>query len=633
MRRLLATMAMCALGLSSAGAETLPTITVEATPIIEANQVDPFASSSTVVSRQQMEDLNAVDLPTALRRTPGVTISRYNPVGAFGGAEGGGIFIRGLGSSRPGGEVKTLIDGVPLLMGMWNHPLLDLISIDPAERIQVFKSPQPQVFGNALAAVNLVPSIPKNQGFTTHLQTQAGSYSTVIQKAEHGGRSDNFAYLIGQSFRRSSGHREDADGRITAYHANTRYDWNTGWYMGAFGLYTDNRAHDPGVEGNEAATQQGTYATHAGLGIFTLGHDLPQARGSIKLFTNSGHGAWTEQLPPDRDTISTFTAWGLRAQENLVPWEGGAIRLGLDWDSMDGHVDFTKANGAESDWDTSGFQILSPYAAIHHTFGDPSSWFLTPSMGARLTSHSELGARLAPHAGVVGGYGPTQVHAGYSRGVLYPGLEVQVFSQAVLPALGQSWKDLDSEVLDHFEVGLRHDFGTLARAEATLFRDAGRDRYVIVPAPPFPPRYANVEEYTLRGLELALTLWPTEDVSLFAGATFLDPEPADLPYAPHTSISLGGTWSFLEHWRLAVDGQHVSSMHVGSQARRANTENTKEVDASTVVNARLGYGWTWERLQGEIFVAAENLFNADYEYQPGYPMPGTTAMVGLDLRF
>jgi iron complex outermembrane receptor protein len=210
---------------------------------------------------------------------------------------------------------------------------------------------------------------------------------------------------------------------------------------------------------------------------------------------------------------------------------------------------------------------------------------------------------------------------------------VQVFSQAVLPALGQSWKDLDPEVLDHFEVGLRHDFGTLARAEATLFRDAGRDRYVIVPAPPFPPRYANIEEYTLRGLELALTLWPTDDVSLFAGATFLDPEPADLPYAPHTSISLGGTWSFLEHWRLAIDGQHVSSMHVGSQARRAGTENAKEVDASTVVNARLGYGWTWERLQGEIFVAAENLFDADYEYQPGYPMPGTTAMVGLDLRF
>lgn len=621
------------LAVASAVAETLPTITVEATPIIEANQVDAFAASSTEVSQQQMEDLNAIDLPTALRRTPGVTISRYNPVGAFGGAEGGGIFIRGLGSSRPGGEIKTLIDGVPLIMGVWNHPLLDLIPIDPAERIQVFKSPQPQVFGNALAAVNLVPSLPKDQGVATRVQMQGGSHSTVIQKAEHSGRRGGFAYTLNQSLRRSSGHRENADGRTTASSANVRSDWDTGWYVGAFGLYTDNLSRDPGVEGSESTTRQGKYATHAGIGIFTLGHDLPKAQGTFKLFVNNGQGAWTEQQPPDRDTISTFSTWGVRFQENLSPWEGGEVRLGLDWDSMDGNVDFTKANGAASSWDSGGFQTLSPYAAIAHTFGDPNSWFLTPSMGARLTTHSELGTRLAPHVGIVAGYGPTQVHAGYLRGVLFPGLEVQVFSQVVLPPLKESWKDLGPEVLDHVEAGVRHDFGSLARAEITVFRDAGRDRYVIVPAPPFPPRYANVEEYTLHGLELALSVWPTENISLFAGATFLDPEPADLPHAPHTSISFGGTWRFLEHWRLAMDAQYVSSMHVGSQARRADTENTKEVDAYTVINARLGYGWQWDRILGEIFVAAENLFDADYEYQPGYPMPGATAMVGLDLRF
>ena len=43
-----------------------------------------------------MDNLNAADLGTALRRTPGVNISRYNPIGSFGGAEGGGIFIRGM---------------------------------------------------------------------------------------------------------------------------------------------------------------------------------------------------------------------------------------------------------------------------------------------------------------------------------------------------------------------------------------------------------------------------------------------------------------------------------------------------------------------------------------------------------
>ncbi|MDZ7581632.1 MAG: iron chelate uptake ABC transporter family permease subunit, partial [Deltaproteobacteria bacterium] len=63
------------------------------------------------VTISQINDLNAQDLGTALRRTPGVNISRYNPLGSFGGATGGAVFIRGFGSSRPGAEIKTLVDG------------------------------------------------------------------------------------------------------------------------------------------------------------------------------------------------------------------------------------------------------------------------------------------------------------------------------------------------------------------------------------------------------------------------------------------------------------------------------------------------------------------------------------------
>jgi outer membrane receptor protein involved in Fe transport len=635
MRRALLWAGLLVLGLwAGAHAEaTLPTVTVKASPIIEANVVDRYASTSTVVSRQQMDDLNAGDLTAALRRTPGVTISRYNPVGAFGGAEGGGIFIRGLGSSRPGGEIKTFIDGVPLYMGVWNHPLLDLISIDPAESVQVFKSPQPQVFGNALAAVNLVPTLPQEQGFATRIHGQAGSHDTLVEKVQHSGRSSHFAYTLTQSYRISSGHRDRADGYLTAASAAARSWWDNGWYVGGLALTTDNKARDPGVEGLEATTRQGTYKTNAALGSLTLGHELDKLQGSLKLYANTGEGAWTGQRPPDRDTISDFSLWGLRWLEVAQPWAGGDVRLGIDWDTIDGSVDFTKASGAQSSWEAQQLHILSPYVAVSHTWGDPSGWYCTPSIGARMTSHNEFDATLAPHAGIIVGYGPTQLHAGYSRGVLYPGLEVQVVSQAVLPALGKSWKNLDPEIVDHLEVGLRHDFGNLARVEATFFQNDGRDRYVIVPAPPFPPRYDNVEDYTIQGAEFALTLWPLPGVSLFGGITLLDPEPSDLPYAPHTSVSLGGTWQFWDNWRLSVDGQYVSSMTVGSQARRANTENTKEVDAYTVVNARLGSTWDWAGTQTEVFVAAENIFDADYEYQPGYPMPGATAMVGVDLRF
>ena len=64
-------------------------IRVPAPPVIEANQTDRFGFDSTLVTAAQIEDLNAMDLAAALRRTPGVAISRYNPIGAFGCAEGG----------------------------------------------------------------------------------------------------------------------------------------------------------------------------------------------------------------------------------------------------------------------------------------------------------------------------------------------------------------------------------------------------------------------------------------------------------------------------------------------------------------------------------------------------------------
>ena len=36
---------------------------------------------------------------------------------------------------------------------------------------------------------------------------------------------------------------------------------------------------------------------------------------------------------------------------------------------------------------------------------------------------------------------------------------------------------------------------------------------------------------------------------------------------------------------------------------------------------------------GEIYVSAENLTNADYEYYPGYPMPGIMWYVVCKFKF
>jgi iron complex outermembrane receptor protein len=92
--------------LNSHATNSMEDIRVVSTPIIEGNQLDRQASQKTTVSEEQVRDLNAQDAASALRKTPGVNISRFNPIGSLRGAEGGAVFIRGQGSSRPGAEIK-----------------------------------------------------------------------------------------------------------------------------------------------------------------------------------------------------------------------------------------------------------------------------------------------------------------------------------------------------------------------------------------------------------------------------------------------------------------------------------------------------------------------------------------------
>ena len=122
--------------------QTLPKVVITASPIIDSNNVDGFSGFSTKVTDAQIKDLGALDLASALRMTPGVQISRYNEVGSYSGDQGGNVYIRGIGASRPGSEIKTYLDGIPVYMGIWNHPLMDLLPLNGVNSVDIYKGPQ-----------------------------------------------------------------------------------------------------------------------------------------------------------------------------------------------------------------------------------------------------------------------------------------------------------------------------------------------------------------------------------------------------------------------------------------------------------------------------------------------------------
>ena len=107
-------------------ATNLAPIVVTASPIAKEERFTADGAEVVRVGMEQTANLPAQDLPTALRHVPGVSISRYAPVGSYGGAQGGSVYVRGTGESRPGSSLTVFQDDVPAVGSFFNHPIMDL---------------------------------------------------------------------------------------------------------------------------------------------------------------------------------------------------------------------------------------------------------------------------------------------------------------------------------------------------------------------------------------------------------------------------------------------------------------------------------------------------------------------------
>lgn len=621
-------------------AARLDEVVVVATPITEGNRVNRLGSQVSVVTEEQMSDLNAQDLQSALRKIPGVIGSRQNPVGSFGGGDGGAIYIRGMGSSRPGGEIQTAVDGIPKVVGVWTHPLMDIMSIDQAERIEVFKGAQPVLFGNgSYGVVNMISKRQTEEGFTTRIRGAYGSYSTFMESLEHGGKIGKTDYYLLQSFRSSSGHRDFSGGELQDYFARVGRQITGPWYVSLTMNRTNNFAQDPGPEGSPQS-RQGTYRSDDYMTVVTLAHQYASTKGTLKLYWNRGTGNWRDQYDRTNkfyfDTITDWDNFGARLQEIITPWKNGEILTGVDLDFIGGKVLVDRPSPRlDGIFPNETFRILSPYATLSHLFGEKSGWYAIPSAGVRHFTHSEFSSEWGPQAGLVLGYGKTEFHASWARGVNYPG--VYVAANSNLSWGGNTrWKTLTAETLNHYEAGLSHMIGKRLRADVTWFNNDGKNRMILVSVPA-PTRYENIGDFRTEGVEASVTWTPLDELSLFAGATHLYARsPVNLPYAPNWSASAGLNYRFHKDFKLSVDGLYVDKQFTANN-RTADYGGSSiaAVGDYFLMNAKLGWEFRLKPLgaKAEIYIAGENLTNSSYAFKKDYPMPGINGMVGLDMKF
>jgi outer membrane cobalamin receptor len=603
-------------------------VTVTATPILEGVRVDALAGTIDTVGRAQIEDLNAQDIASALRRLPGMAISRYNPVGSYGGGDGGAVFVHGQGAGRPGAEIATMVDGVPKFVGVWTHPLLDLLSVDLVRRVDVYKGAQPVLLGNmAFATVDLVSRRRTTPGLGARVTAAYGSFDTSAFTLLQDGRKGRFDWLVSASHRQSDGHRANADGRTRAVFSRAGVALAPGWDLSLTLDLSDGRAHDPGVEGAAPTPVTPLFQSSDGMGILTLTRRHGDEAGFVKLYYDDGSIDWLQWDATKAEGFSTLTDWrnyGLKAQERFAVLGRGEVTVGFDVDAYGGQSREERPLGPTPLGDLR-FRSTAGYAAYQHTSGDRVK--VTPSAGARYTDSREFGGQWGGQAGVAvsGGFG--QAHLRWAHAFNLPGVWVAALYQGY--GRGEEWRSLEPERVDHWELGYARSLGARARVDLVLFRDDVENALRFVAPPPPPPSFANIGRYRASGVEASVTLEPASGLSLMAGVTAMETQPSDIPYAPATTWVAGAVYA-RGRLRVSLDAQSVGETWFGNLRYPAPL---KAVAPFFVVNGRMGWRLGEKARGAELYVAGENLTDRSYEYRPGYPMPGASAMAGVAWGF
>jgi len=599
---------------------------VVASPIVQYEQVEKDGANNAVIGRGQLERLNAMDLPTALRQVPGVSISRYSPVGAYGGGQGGSVYLRGSGTSRPGGEVRVYTDGVPRESGVWGHPLMDIVPIDFAERITVARNPQPQNYAGTFGAVDITTRRRLTAGHEGELNVGYGRFNTQLGSVSAGGKESVFDYYAGASYKHSDGARDNSGADLYSGFARLGLDITENDHIAYLLHYTDNYVRNPGPIGGRTPLRDkfcSKTMTHA----IRLENDHEFLRGYTLGYYEMGEIRWrkdnlTDGVPtsPPGNSNTDWDNYGGRFAYDIL-LNPLTLTVALDAWSEGGETWNVRASDNQRVWGYDGrFYTTAPYLGARYDFEVGQDWTLTPSLGARYYWNSEFDDELAPCAALSLDTDGLGFFVSHARGVHYPG----VYVRGVSPA---TWRSLNAETLDTSEAGVRVDVGELAAIRASVFHMEVNNRMDATSS-----GYLNTGEMRANGAETSVHLYPHKDVTLFLGGTYMRPDTRPVSRMPEVTFSAGASYQVMQHVRWDVDTQYVASQY-GYSMREVNPRLQK-IDDFVVFNTRVSLDLrAFSKLGGELYVAVENITDQRYEYFPGYPMPGIMWYTGIKLTF
>ena len=609
----------------------LQTVTVVATPITQEEAVAKDGADTTTLSRSQLAQLNAQDLQTALRQVPGVTISRYAPIGSYGGAQGGSVYIRGMGTARPGGEVRMYTDGVPRGSGMWSHPLMDSMPIDFAESVSVQKSPHPARYSDTFGAVDIETRRRHEQGHEGEADLAYGRYNTFLSAGSAGLKDGPIDAYGGMSYKYSDGLRDHNMSILKSAFGRVGTDLSDHEHIGFVYQRTDSKVEDPGEE--QKPTPR-TDRFDLDTDLYTLRFDTEREnlKGYSLLYFERGKIDWWQdglcKTPAGAMDGNAHTEWlnfGFRNFYDGNVWKDLWITAGFDLADEYGETETRNVENGKVPFETNGrLDTISPYLGARYDFRLNDDWTLTPSIGSRYYIHTKYDNEWSPDAALTLDWQEkVQLFVNGSRGVHYPG----VYTRAV--SADYAAGTLTAETMDYVSGGTKVALDETADLLVTVFHTDAQNRIDKT-----TKGYLNAGGMRATGVELSGHWRPTDDLAFFAGLTYTNPETSPVSRLPEWMATAGGTWKICDCIKWTLDGQFIDEMYAYSVRSSEEAAELRELDAGFLLNTRLAVPLdSFTPFEGELYLSLENLTNSHYAYYPGYPMDGIMWYLGCKFKF
>ncbi len=562
------------------------------------------SASVAVVTAKEIAARGATRLDEVLQDVVGLHVVSSGPAGSLSSAS-----IRGSEAA----QVLVLIDGVRLNSPQYGQFDLNQlpVALSQIERIEVMRGAASALYGsNAMGGViNIITRSPEETP-STQIGWTEGERNTRIVSGSTSRQVGDFRYRIGAETKASDGYRKNSD-----------YDQYT--VNGLFGysptedvdieLSVYHLDYESGIPGSNSwpspDAEQEDKRTVASLKVVApVGPVKLTTRGIYEHHRNDYRdpGGWS----PINETHKIDT-YGTEIYAEKA-FAGQTFLLGGDYyrDELD------STNIGDEDQE---------HGAVFGQYQIDLMPTLTMLLGLRYDIHSDFDNELSPRAALhLALTDSTRVRLSASKAFRAPTLN-DLYWPTDFFSKGNP--DLNPETAWEYELALDQTFGDRGRISLAAFLRDAEDLISWQPDEFFIYSPVNVNDARIWGVEVDGQFALCSFATIGGNYTYLNPKDRD------TDEYLVGKPRHEAHAFVALKPFEETTLRFDGRYLRYYPEATRKNKDYFVADLTLTHAIMLSGVAIDATVSVKNLFDKDYEANPGYPMPPRELFAGVTAYF